>query len=193
MFWDNRGFVSPNTQAELDFNTPELKDKNDVNLMKAVTQEHVSMLKRVKKEERERIYQDSLLRDEMHSFGLVPCESTDADIVAFNVTLKTKAGANMWVYKIPIAGGAISSGNWGMSLNVGTTLHFRKCGRWPDGTNSFVTYFDKYKIRADVNTDGEFSFYVGTDGAMFDGSNLVMTTGRTSQEIVLNGAVTCFK
>lgn len=193
MFWDNRGFVHPDAEVTKEFKTPDLRDKNDVNLARAMAQEHTSMLKRVKKEERDRIYHDGLLEDEMHSFGLVTCDVSDEALHCFDITLKTKAGANMWVYKIPIAGGAIASGNWGATIDAGTTIHFTKNSTWADGTRTFLAIHDKYKVRCDLNTDDEFTFYIGTDGFMTDGSNLVSTTGRVGQEIELNGTVVCYK
>lgn len=71
MFWDERGFAQVTTAVKPEIKTPALQDKNDINLFKGITQEHVDMLARVRKEKKERIFEDSKLWDEMHSFGTI--------------------------------------------------------------------------------------------------------------------------
>lgn len=144
MFWEDRGFVQPATQAEVEFNTPDLKDKNDVNLMKAITQEHVSMLKRVKKEEKERIYQDSLLQDEMHSFGMIACDLFDKELKFIKLVIADDAVVDLPCRSTSATSFKVLEDTYRVTIQKGTTIYLYPVGR---GTTSKKQFVGAYGLR----------------------------------------------
>ena len=128
-----------------------------------------------------------------YKFGLVSADLTDEDLKCFSVHLTESAKANMWVYKIPIAGGAVESGNWGATIDDNSILTFWINGVWASGTKTAECVWDRYKLRADIDESGNVSYYIGTNGFIYDGTNLVSSTGRVGQSISITGDIAGYK
>lgn len=188
MFWDNRNFATPE-----ELKVPELDD-NEVKLFKGLTQERADMLAQIKHEGEQRIKRDNELLEEMHSFGLIECKAADHDMKFFTIDLTEDASVNTWCYKIPLAGGSITQGNWGVKIWKNTLLNFYMTNEQRENNlRCAVAWIDRYKIRTDITDDGDMTFYLGTSGLMTDGTNLVTTLATTNNQITLVGKVTCYK
>ena len=143
MFWDNRGFAQVDVKPAQEMKTPDIRTQDEVNLFKAVTQEHVSMLKRVKKEEEARILADTQLRDEMYSFGMIDCDIFDSDLKMLKLTIADDAVIDLPCRSTGVTAFSVKSDTYRITIPKGTIIYLHPIGR---GTTSKKTFVGAYGI-----------------------------------------------
>lgn len=190
MKFDDRVFIK--TLKECDI--PDL-DEHDAKLFKGLTQERVDMLAQIKHEGDQRIKRDEELHDEMHSFGMIECKATDKAAKFFTIETTAEDSANMWCYFLKLdLSSAITQGNWGVKLPAGLRLTFWISSEQPSLEQRYAfAFYDKYKIRCDIDADGTCTFYIGTSGFMTNGTELVTTLSMTNNKITLHGEPVFYK
>lgn len=138
MFWDNRGFARVDIKPAQEMKTPNLNTQDEVNLFKAITQEHVAMLKRVKKEEDARILADTQLRDEMHSFGMIECDIFDSDLKMLKLVMPDDAILDLPCRSTVITAFSVKEDRYRVTIPKGTIIYLYPIGRGTTSKKPFV-------------------------------------------------------
>lgn len=176
MFWDNRGFAQVSADVQQEIKTPSLQDKNDANLFRAVTQEHVDMLARVRREMKDRTREDHRLYDEMYSFGVISVDPASESAKFFVVDVNVSGVA------IPYKNSVGESKTLTVDMTRSIMLH--KCNETADtvmveGACYFVDGYSVNVCGYIQKRSGGVVLYLSLGGSAYINGAICIPNGRT--------------